>query len=102
MTLVEVYEASQRRVLGLADFQWPCFGEGRQAVILGREDQHWGTAVVNAESLEVLCLDMAQWGWWCQAEHRSALLEWLDQKDLHMEGPELTESEALTLLAEQP
>jgi len=100
MTILEVIEAVGRQnVRGRAEFLWPCFGPDVEAVIMGTQDQHWATAIVNTQTLAVVALDVRD-AWWVYEPLRSAYVTELAERGLRPSPRELTATEILLTLAE--
>lgn len=100
MTVIELVEACHRSLTGLIDSQWTSFGNSAKLLIIGREDLHWATAVVDVDSLLVAAVEIPNSAWWADVDHRDSWIRELESKQLVLGGREVTESEILSLLSE--
>jgi hypothetical protein len=100
MTLLELAETVEYRFIDLVDWLWPCFGPGQKCLIIGREQQHIATAIVDAATEIVNAVEINHVGWWVNPLYRTAYLETLEQQALMNQGRELAESESLLILSE--
>ena len=100
MTLLELVEAAHHQCLALVDWDWPCFGPGQKCLILGRGEEHLGTAVLDPESMTVHAVDLALGLWWVSEGHRASYVSWLASQCIQPEGREVSQGQILLALSE--
>jgi hypothetical protein len=71
MTLLEVLAAADEQVVGLAPWQWQCWGTNCVFMALGTDAEDWGNCVFDTETLAVFAIE-------AQDPASGHVLRWVD------------------------
>lgn len=102
MTLIELLEASKRRITEIQPWLWEdCFDQRAKCLIISEEGNHIATAVVcDDPSVEVWAVEIPGFAWWCSTEWRESYINAVVSRGLDLSGEELAESQILGILGE--